>query len=94
METLGVSIPMYRRMALAGGQGLPEQAIDAALFADISGFTPLAQVLTDQFGRRRAQKNSPTNSIAHTKPSLPGHAFTVAGGCLAAKPANPRQSEQ
>ena len=34
-------LPMDRRHALADGRALPEHTHGAALFADISGFTPL-----------------------------------------------------
>jgi class 3 adenylate cyclase len=42
-----------RRSALARGESLPDRAPGAALFADISGFTPLTEKLTRQFGARR-----------------------------------------
>ena len=41
METPSVYIPMDRRLALARGEPLPDRTHGAALFADISGFTPL-----------------------------------------------------
>ena len=36
---------MDRRQALARGRTLPERSYGTALFADISGFTPLTQSL-------------------------------------------------
>jgi class 3 adenylate cyclase len=45
---------MDRRHALAAGQELPEQSQGAALFADISGFTPLTEALVKEFGPGRA----------------------------------------
>ncbi len=39
-ETPRAYIPMDRRQAIATGQDLPDRTTGAALFADISGFTP------------------------------------------------------
>jgi len=50
---LSVYIPHDRRRALAAGAGLPDRATGAAMLADISGFTPLAEALTRQLGPRR-----------------------------------------
>src|SRR5262245_29866172 len=46
-------LPQDRRTALARGQPLAERSIGAALFADISGFTPLAEALSQAHGPRR-----------------------------------------
>ena len=46
-------LPMDRRQALATGESLPEYAHGAALFADISGFTPLTEALADAYGPQR-----------------------------------------
>ena len=46
-------LPQDRLRALARGQDLPDRARGAALFADISGFTPLTEQLTQQLGARR-----------------------------------------
>jgi adenylate cyclase len=48
-----VYIPGDRRRALAGGPDVPEVARGAALFADISGFTPLTEALVAELGARR-----------------------------------------
>ena len=53
MESPSVYIPIDRRHALATGQSLPERMSGAALFADISGFTPLTEALAEELGRRR-----------------------------------------
>ncbi len=45
-------IPMDRRQAMAHGTTLPERSRGAALFADISGFVPLAEALTLVHGAR------------------------------------------
>lgn len=53
-QTLIAYIPMDRRQALARGATLPEHTSGCALFADISGFTPLAEALAMQLGPQRA----------------------------------------
>lgn len=53
METATTYIPMDRRQALARGQTLPERTAGAALFADISGFTPLTEALALELGPKR-----------------------------------------
>lgn len=52
-ENLTVYLPMDRRQALAQGQTLPDRTQGAALFADISGFTPLTEALVAELGRQR-----------------------------------------
>jgi adenylate cyclase len=52
-ESLGTYIPMDRRQALARGTSLPDRTQGAALFADISGFTPLTEALAREFGPKR-----------------------------------------
>jgi class 3 adenylate cyclase/tetratricopeptide (TPR) repeat protein len=47
-------IPGDRRRALAAGTTLPSRVRGAALFADISGFTPLTEGLADELGSQRA----------------------------------------
>ncbi|MBN1889249.1 MAG: hypothetical protein JW850_14745, partial [Thermoflexales bacterium] len=46
-------LPIDRRHALAGGTSLPDRVHGAALFADISGFTPLTGALAAELGRQR-----------------------------------------
>lgn len=53
MESLSVYIPTDRRYALAQGVDLPDHAMGAALFADISGFTPLTEALVQALGPQR-----------------------------------------
>ncbi|RLT45187.1 MAG: hypothetical protein DWI57_01325 [Chloroflexi bacterium] len=53
MENPAAYIPLDRRRALAAGIELPIHSTGAALFADISGFTPLTEALTLAFGPRR-----------------------------------------
>src|SRR5689334_3411056 len=53
MESLHAYIPMDRRLALAHGVDLPDHVSGAALFADISGFTPLTEALVSALGPQR-----------------------------------------
>jgi len=53
MDAAAVFIPIDRRLALSRGQNLPEHTRGAALFADISGFTPLTELLARELGHRR-----------------------------------------
>ena len=52
-EPLSVYIPMDRRQALVHGTTLPETTVGAALFVDVSGFTPLSETLAQQLGPKR-----------------------------------------
>lgn len=53
MEALAAYIPIDRREALARGRALPERTRGAALFGDISGFTPLTEMLARTLGPKR-----------------------------------------
>lgn len=53
MESPTAYIPIDRRLALARGSSLPDRARGVALFADISGFTPLAEALVQELGPQR-----------------------------------------
>jgi DNA-binding response OmpR family regulator/predicted metal-dependent HD superfamily phosphohydrolase len=53
VEPLYVYMPMDRRQALLRGEHLPDRATGAALFADISGFTPLTAALAQELGLQR-----------------------------------------
>lgn len=46
-------IPMDRRQALVHGRAIPDRASGAALFADISGFTPLTEALAAALSPQR-----------------------------------------
>lgn len=52
-EPLSVYIPMDRRQAMVHGLPLPERTEGSALFADVSGFTPLSEALAQELGGRR-----------------------------------------
>ena len=60
MESLDAYIPTDRRHALAAGAGLPEHTTGAALFADISGFTPLTEALVGALGAQRGAEELTT----------------------------------
>jgi adenylate cyclase len=53
MDTPSAYIPIDWRHALARGEELPQRMVGAALFADISGFTPLTESLALELGPRR-----------------------------------------
>ncbi len=52
MSRLGAYLPQDRLRAVLRGQTLPDRTVGAALFADISGFTHLTEVLLDASGAR------------------------------------------
>ncbi|HNB52048.1 MAG TPA: adenylate/guanylate cyclase domain-containing protein, partial [Anaerolineales bacterium] len=53
MSALPPYLPQDRLRALARGETLPNRTTGSALFADISGFTPLTEKLTRELGARR-----------------------------------------
>jgi class 3 adenylate cyclase len=53
MEPLAAYLPVDRRHALAHGRDLPDRTQGTALFADISGFTPLTESLLNALGPQR-----------------------------------------
>src|SRR4029078_10333232 len=59
MEFLHAYIPQDRRHALAQGVALPERTTGAALFADISGFTPLTEALVRALGPQLGAEELP-----------------------------------
>lgn len=56
MEALSVYIPIDRQQAMARSQSLPDRVTGAALFADISGFTPLTEALVNDLGPQRGSE--------------------------------------
>ncbi|MEO5702179.1 MAG: tetratricopeptide repeat protein [Casimicrobiaceae bacterium] len=54
-------IPGDRRRALASGRPIPDRADGAALFADISGFTPLTEALAKELGPQRGAEELTKN---------------------------------
>ncbi len=59
MESLIAYLPTDRRLAHAQGVDLPERSSGAALFADISGFTPLTEALVRALGAQRGAEELP-----------------------------------
>ena len=53
LQHLQAYIPGDRRRALARGEAMPDRIHGAALFADISGFTPLTEALSAELGAHR-----------------------------------------
>jgi predicted ATPase/class 3 adenylate cyclase len=53
MNSLSTYLPQDRLRALSRGETLPNRTRGTALFADISGFTPLTEKLTNELGPRR-----------------------------------------
>lgn len=53
MESLSAYIAADRRQARTAGKDLPDRQHGAALFADISGFTPLTEALVEELGLQR-----------------------------------------
>src|SRR3990172_6209957 len=53
MELLSAYIPMDRRQAMLKGEDLPDRSRGSALFADVSGFTPLTEALVKSLGPQR-----------------------------------------
>ena len=53
MTTLPIYLAQDRLRALARGESLPSHTNGSALFADISGFTTLTEVLRNALGNRR-----------------------------------------
>lgn len=60
-------IPGDRRRALAAGTAIPDRVRGAALFADISGFTPLTEALANELGPHRGAEELTThlNRVFH-----------------------------
>src|SRR5947208_3144189 len=50
-----------RRRALATGTPMPDRVRGAALFADISGFTPLTEALVNELGAQRGAEELTAN---------------------------------
>lgn len=53
LDLLSAHIPRDRRRALTHESALPDRTVGAALFADISGFTPLTEAMVRALGARR-----------------------------------------
>jgi class 3 adenylate cyclase len=53
VDDLSVYLPIDRRAALLRDAMLPDRAHGAVMFADVTGFTPLAESLVQALGSRR-----------------------------------------
>src|SRR5262245_34973488 len=88
MALLHEYLPQDRRAALACGETLPSRARGSALFADISGFTPLTERLTQQFGARRGaeeltrQINAVYDALIAEVDCLGGSVINFAGDAI------------
>jgi adenylate cyclase len=56
METPAAYLPMDRLQALARHAAIPDRITGSALFADISGFTPLTEALARELGPQRSSE--------------------------------------
>jgi class 3 adenylate cyclase/Tfp pilus assembly protein PilF len=79
MDALSVYIPMDRRQALVYGDVLPDRTSGAAMFADISGFTLLAEALAQQLGPQRGAEEL-TNQLNRVFGALIAEVHRY-GGC-------------
>jgi predicted ATPase/class 3 adenylate cyclase len=88
MDDLSVYLPQDRCLALARGETLPERTSGAALFADISGFTPLTERLTESLGARRGIEeltlriNSVYDALIGEVDRFGGSVITFAGDAI------------
>ena len=70
-----------RRQALLAGIDLPDRVSGAALFADISGFTPLTEALATELGAAAARRSSPPRWTGSSA-SLLGHCTPTGGSVV------------
>jgi predicted ATPase/class 3 adenylate cyclase len=78
---LAVYIPMDRRQALARGVALPDRTRGAALFADVSGFTPLTEALVQELGRQRGAEEL-TRQLNRVYTALVNHVHRYRGSVI------------
>src|SRR4051794_27374046 len=78
---LSVYLATDRRYALARGVTLPTNADGAALFADVAGFTPLAEALAREFGAHRGVEEL-TNRLNHVYEALTDAVHTYGGSVV------------
>src|SRR5688572_14143854 len=88
MEALSAYIPTDRRHALARGAALPNHTSGAALFADISGFTPLTEALANELGPQRGAEeltlhlNGVFHALIEELDRFGGHVIYFAGDAI------------
>lgn len=88
MEVLTTYLPQDRCHALARGAALPDRCHGAALFADISGFTPLSENLARSLGPRRGAEeltvhlNAVYDALIHEVDRQGGSVIAFAGDAI------------
>lgn len=81
-------LPIDRRLAMARGETLPERTVGTALFADISGFTPLTEALTKDLGAKRGaeeltkQLNRVYSALIAALDQFQGSVITFSGDAI------------
>ena len=81
-------IPGDRRRALASGTPMPDRVRGAALFADISGFTPLTEALANELGPHRgaeeltAHLNRVFQALIEVLHGFGGHVIYFSGDAI------------
>ena len=81
MNPLAAYIPQDRRHALACKTPIPDHSDGAALFADISGFTPLTEALRHALGPRQGSE-ALTDQINTTYNALIAHVDAYRGSVI------------
>lgn len=90
MHRLGTYLPQDRLRALSRGESLPDRVYGSAIFADISGFTPLTEKLTQTLGPRRGvealsqQLNDVYGALIDEVDCYGGSVITFAGDSIIA----------
>jgi class 3 adenylate cyclase/tetratricopeptide (TPR) repeat protein len=88
METLATYIPIDRYRAIVQNKSLPEHTRGAALFVDVSGFTPLTETLLNKLGPRRGaeelthQLNQVYDALIPKIHAYQGSVITFSGDAL------------
>ena len=88
MPRLNSYLPNDRLLAIANGTSLPGRPNGSALFADVSGFTPLTEKLTQQFGARRGietltqQINAVYTALVREVEEYKGEVISFAGDAI------------
>jgi class 3 adenylate cyclase/tetratricopeptide (TPR) repeat protein len=88
MELLTTYLPSDRCHALARAAGLPDRCRGAVLFADVSGFTPLSELLARTYGPRRGAEeltlhlNAVYDALIHEVDALGGSVIAFAGDAI------------
>jgi adenylate cyclase len=87
-DHLEAYIPGDRRRALASGLPMPDRVRGAALFADISGFTPLTEALAKELGPQRgaeeltAHVNRVFHAVVDELDRYGGHVIYFSGDAI------------